>query len=88
MSHYALDRFEDNAWAVLERSDGETFNVPKEWLPEDAREGDVLRADTAVEGSASRLLFSVDAEETDKRRDDARKQRERLLKGPEGDIEL
>ena len=25
--HYAIDRFEDNGWAVLEREDGETFNV-------------------------------------------------------------
>ena len=31
--NYVIDRFEDNGWTVLERSDGETFNVPKEWLP-------------------------------------------------------
>lgn len=86
--HYAIDRFEDNAWAVLEQSDGETFNVPKEWLPEDAREGDVLNVDAASKGAASRLSFTVDAAETDKRREDAAEHRERLPRGPEGDLEL
>lgn len=36
-----IDRFEGN-WAVLEYNDN-TFDVPKELLPDEAKEGDVLK---------------------------------------------
>lgn len=88
MSHFAIDRFEDNDWAVLERSDGETFNIPREWIPEDAGEGDVLRVDAASEGKASRLSLMVDAEEQAKRRKRIKERLDRLPKGPSGDFDL
>ena len=86
--HYAIDRFEDNGWAVLERPDGETFNVPREWLPEDAEEGDVLSVDAASEGKASRLSFTVDATERERRLEEVRELRKSRPVAPEGDIEL
>ena len=87
-AHYAVDRFEDQGWAVLERSDGETFNVPREWVPEDAGEGDVLRLELATQSEASRLLLVVDRAEERRRRGEAEERRARLPKGPEGDLEL
>ncbi|HHW57288.1 MAG TPA: DUF3006 domain-containing protein [Clostridia bacterium] len=50
-----IDRFEGD-WAVIEYGD-KTFNFPKELLPKEAKEGDVLKFD-----------ITVDREETEKRR--------------------
>jgi hypothetical protein len=41
-----IDRFEEN-WAVIEYGD-KTFNFPKELLPKEAKEGDVLKFDIAI----------------------------------------
>ena len=86
--HFTIERFEDKGWVVLERPDGELFNAPRTWLPEDAREGDVLKVNAASKGKASRVSFTVDAAETAKKREAARERREHLPKGPEGNIEL
>lgn len=50
-----IDRFEGN-FAVIEYEDI-TFNFPKELLPKEAKEGDVLKFD-----------ITIDREETEKRR--------------------
>ncbi|AIS53528.1 hypothetical protein TKV_c24060 [Thermoanaerobacter kivui] len=50
-----IDRFEDN-WAVIEYGD-KTFNFPKQLLPQNAKEGDVLS-----------FNIHVDEEETAKRK--------------------
>lgn len=50
-----IDRFEGN-FAVIEYEDI-TFNFPKELLPKEAKEGDVLKFD-----------ITVDKEETEKRK--------------------
>ncbi|ERM91437.1 pyruvate kinase [Caldanaerobacter subterraneus subsp. yonseiensis KB-1] len=50
-----IDRFEGD-WAVIEYED-RTFNFPKELLPKEAKEGDVLKFD-----------ITIDIEETEKRR--------------------
>lgn len=86
--HYIIDRFEDNAWAVLEREDGETFNIPQSWLPPEADEGDVVKLKLTKEDKESTLYFSVDSEATQARRTEAKALRARLVKGPEGDLEL
>ncbi len=39
---YSLDRFEGN-WAVLVDEDGESRDVPRTQLPQEAAEGDMLR---------------------------------------------
>jgi len=41
-----IDRFEGN-WAVIEYGD-KTFNFPKELLPKEAKEGDVLKFDVEI----------------------------------------
>ncbi|MDI3519812.1 MAG: hypothetical protein PWQ34_1959 [Caldanaerobacter sp.] len=50
-----IDRFEGD-WAVIEYED-KIFNFPKELLPKEAKEGDVLKFDV-----------TVDIEETEKRK--------------------
>jgi competence protein ComEC len=52
---YLIERFEDNGWTVLEREDGLLFNVPSEWLPEEAQEGHVVALDAEVSSKESRL---------------------------------
>lgn len=84
---YIIDRFESE-WAVLEVAAGETFNIPKAWLPEDAAEGDVIRVSLESGIGESTARFTVDEEETAARRQSMRELRDRLLKAPEGDLEL
>lgn len=49
---YIIDRFEEN-WAVIETAGRQTFNLPKELLPPEAREGDVLTLHAAVDPLAT-----------------------------------
>ena len=56
---YVIDRFEGE-FAVLEKEEGGTFDVPKSELG-DAKEGDVVLLDDGV--------YIVDAEETRKRKE-------------------
>ena len=87
-AHYTIDRFEDDGWAVLEKDDGATFNVPSEWLPEEAQEGHVLGLSEERGKKTSTLHLFLDAEETERRLEAARERREGLPRGPQGDIEL
>ena len=87
-AHYTVDRFEDNGWAVLERDDGLTFNVPLWWLPEEAQEGHALALSSERGTKTSLLHFTVDAEETKRRLEEARERRKGLPRGPQGDVEL
>ena len=52
---FIIDRFEGNM-AVIEYN-GRTFDLPKNLLPKEAKEGDVLK-----------ISIEVDREETEKRR--------------------
>ena len=94
---YVLDRFEDGDLAVLEDETGHTFNVPRFWLPSDLKEGDVVvveqqelvsedEADFAV--GYRGLDIYVDPDATAARREHARDRRDRLPKGPSGDLKL
>ena len=84
--HYILESFEE-AWAVLEAAAGETFRVPRSWLPSAAKEGDVLGV-SLESGDESNLRFAVDPAETDARRQRADELRADLPEGPEEDLEL
>ncbi len=53
---FVIDRFEGNM-AVIEYN-GRTFDLPRNLLPKEAKEGDVLK-----------ILINVDREETEKRRE-------------------
>lgn len=55
----SLDRFEGKL-AVLATEDGASIDVPRAWLPDDARPGDVLTVAFARDDDATRKL----AEET------------------------
>lgn len=63
---FIIDRFEED-WAVLEYDD-ETYNVPRALLPDNAKEGDVLR-----------ISLEIDQEETEKRREAIRKLEDELF---------
>ena len=58
MCIYTIDRFEEDV-AMLEGEDGTIAATPRALVPIGAREGDCLR----LEGG----LFTVDAEETERR---------------------
>lgn len=88
--YLTIDRFEDNGWAVLEREDGEIFNIPADWLPADAAEGDVLRVESRIwrKRPQSGVYFYLDAEAKARRLEEAKNLRASIPKGPKGDIEL
>jgi hypothetical protein len=46
-----IDRFEGQ-WAVVEYN-GSTFNIPKPLLPEEAKEGDVVKVTMEIDRQAS-----------------------------------
>ncbi len=49
---YIIDRLEDE-WAVIE-DDGQTFNLPRKLLPDNAGEGDVIRLTIEIDQEATR----------------------------------
>ncbi len=65
---FIIDRFEED-WAVLEYDD-ETYkyNVPRALLPDNAKEGDVLR-----------ISLEIDQEEAEKRKEAIRKLEDELF---------
>jgi hypothetical protein len=83
---YVIDRFEDHGWAVLEDPQGRTFQVPRDWLPDSAREGDVVLVTRELAPDAHLLRFMVDATGRDERLSDATRRRDALPRGPKGDI--
>lgn len=44
---YVIDRFE-GTWAVIDHN-RETFNIPRDLLPEDAKEGDIITIEIKVD---------------------------------------
>jgi hypothetical protein len=89
MSHFTIDRFEGADWAVLENDQAQVFNVPREWLPAGAREGDVVQATEHATGEATRSLrFEIDPVERGARLANVRRLRDRLPRAPKGDISL
>ncbi|CAN5811384.1 hypothetical protein BH23GEM8_BH23GEM8_18570 [soil metagenome] len=85
---YVIDRFEDQGWAVLEDPTGHSFPVPGDWLPAAAAEGDVLLITASREDSEASIRFELDPEEQAKRLENIAAIRDRLKKGPSGDLEL
>ena len=66
---YAVDRFEGE-WAVLQDDEGQSHPVERSRLPQDIRQGDVLRQTDKG--------FVPDPEETARRRERVRRLEERL----------
>ena len=55
---YVLESFE-NKWAVLEADAETTFPVPRAWLPENVKVGDVLSAEVASGGDEGSLKLAL-----------------------------
>lgn len=88
MSQYVIDRIE-NGWAALEGENAKVFNVPADWLPTEAREGDILEANTEGPASGIRVVrFTLDAEARQEREAGTRELRAKLPRGPGGDLAL
>ena len=89
MARYTIDRFEGPAWAVLEDEGGKTFPVPRRWLPEKAREGDVVsESERAADDDTVSLNLQLDPAAREERIAKAQQQRDQLPQGPKGDIYL
>lgn len=84
---YTVDRISDGV-AVLEDSRRQQLSLPVGWLPEGAREGDVLQVTATSSGGVRTVTFAVDAAATQERLEEARELREQLPKGPSGDLDL
>ena len=88
MAQYVVDRFEGRDWTVLENPLGKPFSIPREWLPESVREGDVIAIEFQSAEATNVVTFQLDG--------DARKQleaqiierRASLPKGPKGGFSL
>lgn len=63
--HYTVESFE-NEWAVLEADADIIFPVPRAWLPENIKVGDVLSAQVASGGDERSSKLVIDAEATTK----------------------
>jgi hypothetical protein len=88
---YVVDRIEEGTWVILEDTQGRTFEVPRAWFAGRIREGDVVRVTSEAFGDGpgqTRLLLELDEEERQRRIGEAEKIRERLPRGPSGDIQL
>ncbi len=86
---FTIDRFEGGDWAVLEDETGATFTVPRCWLPDDAREGDVLSTSTNdSSGGGKTLHFELDDVGRQQRLTEATRLRDQLPRAPKGDVSL
>ena len=86
---YTIDRFEDGGWAVLEDDQQRRMTVPRAWLPITAREGDVvLTSEDNPSPTVKYLRLEVDTAARATRLEDARELRDRLPRGPRGDVSV
>ncbi len=84
---FIIDRFEDNDLTVLEQDEGTFIEVPRAWVPPEAREGDVLiELDTDILDGEVR--YAVDFGATEARTHNVRALRASLPTVDDGDIEL
>lgn len=88
MKEIVIDRFEDGGLAVLELGPGESLSIPRQWLPADARAGDVVTLSVTVSPSESSVAFAHDRAATERRSSENAGLRAGLTKGPSGDIAL
>jgi hypothetical protein len=89
MPLFTVDRFEGQAWVVLEDERALSRTVPRSWVPVGTHEGDVLSSVDELPTEASETVrLSLDPAATTARRKGAQEQRNRLIRGPQGDIRL
>lgn len=89
MPLFTVDRFEGPTWVVLEDERALSRTVPRAWIPAGTREGDVLSSlGELPEDTTSAVHLVLDVAATTARRRIAQDRRDRLPRGPEGDIRL
>jgi len=77
MPRYTIDRFEGSGWAVLQDDQGQTFLVPRRWLPTEAREGDVvIETEQAPDADTVSLSLQIDTKRRDEPLADAKRRGE------------
>jgi Protein of unknown function (DUF3006) len=84
---YVIDRIE-NGWATLEDESATVFTVPANWLPPEAREGDVLRMTVEPSPGSCTVRSTLDPAAREEQQKKARELRDKLPRGPKGDITL
>ena len=84
---YTLDRFEDNDLVVLETDDGTTLDVPRNQIPPEAHEGDVL-VELPEDELDGEVRYAVDFDATEQRRREVSDLRASIATVEDGDIEL
>ena len=86
---FTIDRFEGPAWAVLEDELARARTVPRSWVPPGAREGDVLSAPDDLPTDPMQVpRLDLDPTATADRRRLMQERRDRLPRGPSGNIRL
>ena len=89
MPRYTIDRFENGDWAVLEDEQARMIRVPMSWVPKGAHEGDVLTGSAPIDSaSGDPARLEIDPVATEERRARAEHLRNKLRRGPKGDISL
>ena len=86
--HYVVEALEHPDLATLEGPDGRALAVPRSWLPEHAREGDLLTALATHATADASVRFEIDAAATEERRRTLQQRRDGLPRAPSGDLEL
>ena len=87
---YVIDRIEDGRHVVLEPATGSGpgLVLPRDWLPDSAREGDVLTVTREADAVRARVEFQLDAEARTDRERHLKALRDELPGAPEGDLQL
>jgi hypothetical protein len=91
MSHemfFAIDRFEEGDWVVLEDDQTRTFSIPRQWLPSEARPGDIVKVVQEREPQLQLLRIELDAGTRAERLGQALKLRSEIPSGPKGDVSI
>lgn len=85
---WIVDRIEEGQWAVLESPELGHVTVPLHWLPSGVHEGVALRLEHTVTSEAATLKFLVDLGGAAEQRARNLAARQRIQRGPGGDLEL
>jgi hypothetical protein len=78
----------EEGWARVEAPDGQFVIWPSAWLPEQVVEGAVLRVEPSGGGLERQVRITVDEAATEQRRAALGGWRDKLPRGPSGDLDL
>ncbi len=87
-AHYVMDAIDAQRWVTLEDEIGRVVVLPWNWVPEGAREGDMLEAIVTEHETGRSVHLRVDREASAARRERLQERRDRLPRAPAGDLEL